>query len=202
MDFSPRQPGGRKGIMFSIRAWTVEGGPVWLIQWLKSRSEKNEFGVPIPNFDKVTETIFRGALPDSDGYRALVEKLGVFRVCSLIEHESQKDRRCALDAGIKEWRYIPFSDRDAPPPNRVKEWLDYIRTASKKGAVFTHCRGGRHRTGVLVGVLRVTDCGWTKQDAFEEMRKYGWYKALGHKPLLDWFMEEFDPKDFSLKVQK
>jgi tyrosine-protein phosphatase SIW14 len=170
---------------------------VWLIQWASSLSKSNEFGIPIRNFGKVVDTIYRGALPDTEGYRALTKKLGVFRVCSIIEHESREDRKRALDAGIKEWRYIPFSDTDAPLPNRVREWLDYIRTSKKKGPIFTHCRGGRHRTGVLVGVFRVTDCGWTKDQAFEEMNKYGWYEALGHKPLKDWFFDEFDPKDYS-----
>lgn len=166
------------------------------MQWFKSTSRSNAFKIPIANFGKVIDTIYRGALPDSKGYRALSEQLGVLRVCSLIERESQEDRKRALAAGIKEWRYIPFSDTDAPPPERVKEWLDYIRTSNKKGAIFTHCRGGRHRTGVLVAVYRVTDCGWTRQQAFEEMMKYGWYEALGHKPIIDWFFREFDPKDY------
>jgi protein tyrosine phosphatase (PTP) superfamily phosphohydrolase (DUF442 family) len=169
---------------------------VWLIRWASSLSKDNEFGIPIRNFGKVDDTIYRGALPDTNGYQSLVEKLGVLRVCSVIERESKEDRKCALDAGIKEWRYIPFSDKHTPPENRVKEWLDYIRTSKKKGSVFTHCRGGRHRTGVLVGVLKVTDYGWTKEQAFEEMKKYGWYSALGHTPLKEWFFEEFDPKTY------
>lgn len=181
---------------FFFIARAEEGEKVWLIRWAKSLNKSNEFEIPIRNFGQVVDVIYRGALPDADGYRALTEKLAVYRVCSVIEHESQEDRKCALNAGIKEWRYIPFSDKDTPPPDRVREWLDYIRTSKKKGAVFTHCRGGRHRTGVLVGVYRVTDCGWTKEQAFEEMKKYGWYSALGHKPLKDWFFEEFNPDDF------
>jgi hypothetical protein len=170
---------------------------VWLIQWLKSRSEKNEFGIPIRNFGRVAGAIYRGALPDWEGYRALVEKLQVYRVCSLIERQSDEDMKAALGVGIKQWRYIPFSDKDAPTPEKVRAWLDYIRSAEKGNAIFTHCRGGRHRTGVLVGVYRVTDCGWTRQQAYEEMLRYGWYGALGHWPLLNWFFKEFDPKDYA-----
>jgi protein tyrosine/serine phosphatase len=175
---------------------------MWLFQWAKSTSKKNRFAIPIRNFGKVTDTLYRGALPDAEGYRALAEKLGVVRVVSGIERESQEDRKTALGAGIKEWRYIPLSDRDAPPANRVAEWLDYVRTAEKKGAIYTHCRGGRHRTGVMVGVFRVTDCGWTKEQAYEEMLRYGWYRALGHKALIEWFFEEFDPEDYRLDNMK
>ncbi len=168
----------------------------WLIQWAKSRSEQNPFGVPIPNFAQVTKSIYRGALPDTEGYRGLIEKVGVERVCSIIEHESEEDCRTALSSGIEEWHHIAFSDRHAPEPFSVGRWLEYVRTAGARGPVFTHCRGGRHRTGVLVGVLRVTDCGWTREQAYREMLAYGWYSALGHQPLLRWFFHEFDPKDY------
>ena len=174
---------------------------MWLVQWLKSRSERNEFGVPIPNFARVTDTIYRGALPDREGYRGLADKLGVLRVCSIIEHESREDRERALAAGIEEWHHIAFSDRDAPQALQVRIWLDYIRTSQTQGAIFTHCRGGRHRTGMLVGVYRVTDCGWTKEQAFNEMLCYGWYSALGHQPLLTWFFDEFNPQDYEAKDQ-
>lgn len=169
---------------------------VWLIQWAKSRSEQNEFGVPIPNFAQVTQNIYRGALPDADGYRALAEKLKVTRVCSIIEQERSEDMRRALSSGIEEWKHIPFSDRDAPAADKVKEWLDFMRTAETAGAIFTHCRGGRHRTGMLIAVYRVTDEGWAKEQAFNEMQRYGWYSALGHRPLLDWFLNEFNPKEY------
>lgn len=172
---------------------------MWLIQWAKSRSTRNEFGVPIPNFGKVTDALYRGALPDAAGYRALADRLKVRRVCSIIEHQSAEDARTALANGIAEWHHIAFSDRDAPEPESVRRWLDYVRSSETDGVVFTHCRGGRHRTGVLVGVLRVTDQGWTKEQAYAEMRRYGWYAALGHRPLLDWFQHHFDPKDYAVK---
>ena len=174
---------------------------MWILQWVKSTSKKNRFDIPIANFGKVTDTLYRGALTDTDGYRALVEKLGVVRVCSMIEHERHQDSRRAIDAGIKEWLPVPFSDKDTPRPEKVKHWLDYVRTSDEKGAVYVHCRGGRHRTGVLVGVYRVTDFGWTKEQAYNEMKQYGWYSALGHEPLIEWFLEEFNPDDYRKEDQ-
>ena len=168
----------------------------WILQWSKSRSFRNEFGIPIRNFARVTETIYRGALPGREGYQALVDKLGVRRVCSLIEHERRQDRELALAAGVSEWLSIPFSDTGAPDPARVREWLEHMRSSEQAGPVFTHCRGGRHRTGILVGVLRVTDCGWAKDKALEEMMTFGWYSARGHAPLLEWFVRDFDPREF------
>ncbi len=171
--------------------------PFWLVQWARSRSKENMFGVPIRNFDRVVDTLFRGALPDAEGYRALIEKLGVRRVCSLIEHEVRDDRARALGQGVEEWRHMPFSDRHAPVSTQVREWLSFVRTAERGDPIFTHCRGGRHRTGVLIGVLRVTEQGWTKEQALKEMMRYGYYDALGHGSLRRWFLHDFDPKDFA-----
>lgn len=170
---------------------------MWLVQWFKSNTERNEFGVPIRNFGKVTETIYRGALPRAEGYRALVERLGVRRVCSLTEVMQERERERALAAGIVDWRHIPFGDREAPRPERVRKWLDVMRTADTEGAIYTHCMGGRHRTGVLIGVLRVTDCGWTIEQAHKEMMHYGYYDALGHQPVGNWFLNDFNPKDYA-----
>lgn len=170
---------------------------MWLIQWAKSNTEHNEFGIPIRNFGKVTDAIYRGALPKADGYRALAGRLGVRRVSSLTDRTGADEQKRAFDAGITEWVHIPFGDREAPPPRRIKEWLRHIRTAESEGPTFTHCMGGRHRTGVCIGVYRVADCGWTKEQAVQEMLTYGWYDARGHRPLLDWFLHEFDPKDYA-----
>jgi protein-tyrosine phosphatase len=169
---------------------------VWLIQWAKSRSTENVFEVPIQNFGKVSDGLYRGALPDAAGYRALVDKLAIVRVCSLIERDVENDRRLARDSGIEEWLHLPFSDLAAPPTTRVRHWLDFARTGTRSSPIYTHCRGGRHRTGTLFAVYRVTDCGWTREQALKEMLRYGWYDANGHRPLLHWFLHEFDPKDY------
>ena len=172
-----------------------------MIQWAKSRSKHNEFGVPIPNLAKVTDALTE-ARSRTRRLQRLADKLRVRRVLSIIEHQSAEDARTALANGIAEWHHIAFSDRHVPEAESVRRWLDYVRSSETDGVVFTHCRGGRHRTGVLIGVLRVTDQGWTKEQAYAEMRRYGWYAALGHQPLLDWFMNEFDPKDYAHKQSK
>jgi hypothetical protein len=156
--------------------------------------------MPIRNFAKVTEALYRGALPAEEGYVALVRKLGVRRILSLTEGAREKDRDMALSAGVEEWRHIPFADREKPKAERVREWLDIVRTGPAAGAIYTHCMGGRHRTGVLIAVPRVADQGWTKERAFEEMLSYGWYDARGHRPLREWFFRDFDPADFAPRV--
>ena len=170
---------------------------LWIIQWAKSATWKNDFNMPIRNFARVTDALYRGALPGPDGYVALVRKLGVRRILSLTEGARERDREAALAAGVEEWRHIPFADRERPKDDRVREWLDIVRTGDARHPIYTHCMGGRHRTGVLIAVHRVADHGWTKQQAFDEMLRYGWYDARGHRPLREWFFDHFRPEEFA-----
>ena len=171
----------------------------WLIQWAKSASERNAYGVPVRNLGKVTEAVWRGALPRREGYEGLARVLGVRRVFSLTDRVAKGEKQRALDAGMRDWQHIPFSDREPPEPALVLDWLNYMRTATAQDPVYTHCMGGRHRTGVLIGVLRVTDGGWTKEQALKEMMHYGYYDALGHGSLRRWFLHDFDPKDYAAR---
>jgi protein tyrosine/serine phosphatase len=38
--------------------------------------------------------------------------------------------------------------------------------------VYVHCAGGRHRTGVMTAVCRMTHDGWAAEQAFKEMKQY------------------------------
>jgi protein tyrosine/serine phosphatase len=39
--------------------------------------------------------------------------------------------------------------------------------------VYVHCKGGKHRTGALTAVYRITHDNWTAEQAYEEMKQYG-----------------------------
>jgi protein tyrosine/serine phosphatase len=49
--------------------------------------------------------------------------------------------------------------------------------------VYVHCQGGRHRTGVMTAVYRLTHDGWNADRAFSEMKEYEFAKGLGHGAL-------------------
>ena len=38
--------------------------------------------------------------------------------------------------------------------------------------VFVHCVGGKHRTGVMTAVYRMTQHAWTADQAFKEMKQF------------------------------
>ncbi len=170
---------------------------MWLTQWFKAATKRNEFGIPVRNLGKVTDAVYRGGHPCAEGYEALVRTLGVRRVLSLTDRVEANEKQRALAAGVRDWLNIRFDEMRVPEPTQVRDSLDYIRTATSANPVYTHCMGGRHRTGLIVAVLRVTDCGWTKRQALKEMWAYGYFDVFGHRSQLRWFLREFDPKDYA-----
>jgi tyrosine-protein phosphatase SIW14 len=49
--------------------------------------------------------------------------------------------------------------------------------------VYVHCQGGRHRTGAMTAVYRMTQDGWTADRAYQEMNQYKFEGFPGHPEL-------------------
>lgn len=130
----------------------------------------------IPNFATVSQVIVRGGAPSKQGLEAL-KRLGIKHIVDLrIERKGQKEEDDAARAlGLKRTR-IPMG-REAPTATQEKLFLQIIRNASKE-PVFIHCQHGADRTGAMIGIYRVTDCRWTFDQAYAEMRKYGFKTFL------------------------
>ena len=59
--------------------------------------------------------------------------------------------------------------------------------------VYVHCQGGRHRTGAMTAVYRLTHDKWTADQAYGEMKKYGFETFIGH-PQLKTFVYDYYQK--------
>lgn len=127
--------------------------------------------IGIDNFAKVSETYFRGAQPDGDDYADLV-KLGVKTVINLIG-DSDLDVTEESDVRRRGMRYvhIPMSTRKAPTPQQLDTFLAVVNDPENQ-PVYVHCVGGRHRTGVMTAVYRMTKYGITGAEAFDEMKRF------------------------------
>jgi tyrosine-protein phosphatase SIW14 len=53
----------------------------------------------------------------------------------------------------------------------VAQFLSLVDDAARQ-PVYVHCVGGRHRTGVMTAVYRMTGEGWSADKAFAEMKQY------------------------------
>lgn len=130
------------------------------------------FSVPaigIDNFGRINETYYRGAQPDGRDYTDLAA-LGVKTVIDLQQDGLASERQLVESAGMKFYR-IPMTTRKVPTSDDLATFLQVVNDP-KNQPVYVHCAGGRHRTGVMTAVYRMTHDGWTSDQAFKEMKKY------------------------------
>ncbi len=130
----------------------------------------------LPNFHAVGPGIYRGAAPTNAGMSQL-KAMGVRTIIDLrIEKRGQADEAKAAQAlGIRRL-HIPLG-REAPTKKQVASFLATINDPRAQ-PVFIHCQYGADRTGAMVGIYRVTHDRWTFDQAYAEMRKYGFKPSL------------------------
>ena len=66
---------------------------------------------------------------------------------------------------------IPMTTHEQPTLDKVAEFLGIVNDPARQ-PVYVHCVGGRHRTGVMSAVYRMTHDGSTAEQAFKEMKHY------------------------------
>jgi tyrosine-protein phosphatase SIW14 len=141
----------------------------------------------IGNLHLVRTGLWRSAQPVTDADWAYLKSLGITKVIKL-NFETE-----GTDAGAERY-YIhvftlsiqPEGDKDLldnvkntfVQPNRqaLKAALALIQAGG--GSVLVHCTHGHDRTGLLIGLHRVTNDGWTKDAAYREMLEMGFHPEL------------------------
>jgi tyrosine-protein phosphatase SIW14 len=125
--------------------------------------------IRIENFGQVNSTYFRGAQPSGRDYAEL-GALGVKTIIDLQEADGDpNEAELARAAGI-EYHRIPMSTRRPPTQEQLALFFKLVSDPTKP--VYVHCKGGRHRTGVMTAAYRMSYDGWTADRAFAEMKKY------------------------------
>jgi protein tyrosine/serine phosphatase len=150
-----------------------------ILQWSRSRSRRNPYGMPIANFGAVHRSrIYRGALPDLRGYAALADLLRVRTVVNLIDSDQRRERERAMGVGLN-WYHVPMRDDEMPTLTSVETAVDLLSSPAH-WPLYVHCKGGRHRTGGVVAAYRIEMQDWTNEDAYDEAKRFGFYSAFGH----------------------
>jgi tyrosine-protein phosphatase SIW14 len=123
------------------------------------------------NFGHVTESLYRGGQPTSDGFNTL-HAMGVGIVVNLREDRTEvaAEKREVESLGMKSIG-IPWSANDEPSSAQVVEFLALVR-ANPDTKIFVHCRRGADRTGVMIAAYRVAVEHEPVAEAVAEMHKY------------------------------
>lgn len=146
----------------------------------------------VRNFGQVNANLFRGAQPTSEGFEQL-SKMGVAIVVDLRD-DGEAERAKVKKLGMQ-YVSIPshcYTSLDSS----VAQFLDVVRKNPDK-KIFVHCHVGTDRTGMMVAAYRMTQQGWTAEEARREMEAFGF--SFEHQmicPGLSDYEANF-PRDFA-----
>ena len=143
--------------------------------------------IHINNFGQINDNYYRGAQPERRDYADLAA-LGVKTVIDLTEEGRNEEKALVQAAGMKFYR-IPMTTTDRPSSAKITQFLKLVNDPANQ-PVFVHCQGGRHRTGVMTAVYRMTRDGWNSEQAYREMKQYNFEGFPGH-PVLKSFVYDY-----------
>jgi protein tyrosine/serine phosphatase len=152
-----------------------------------AQSAINLSAVRIDNFGKINGSYYRGAQPDEAGYADLAA-LGVRTVIDLTRDGRSDEPGLVERAGMKFYR-IPLTTTDRPAESDIATFLHIVNDPASQ-PVYVHCQGGRHRTGAMTAVYRMTSDGWSADRAYSEMKQFNFEGFPGH-PTLKQFVYDY-----------
>jgi len=142
----------------------------------------------LPNFYKVSDTLFRGAQPGKKGIEEL-KQLGIKTIINL--RISNLDDKLIKGTDLK-YFYLPIFTL---LPEK-KSFVRFLEIVSDPGnlPVFIHCKHGADRTGAAVAIYRVKIQNWDVEEAINEMVNGGYNFHRIHSHLKN-FIRKFIESD-------
>jgi protein tyrosine/serine phosphatase len=143
--------------------------------------------IRIENFGQVSDHYYRGAQPEGRDYADLAA-LGVRTIIDLQTDGDPNEARLAKAAGLN-YYVIPMSTRRAPTADQLAMFFRLV--SDPANPVYVHCKGGRHRTGVMTAAYRMAFDRWTADRAYDEMKRYDFGPSFLH-PEFKSYVYSFD----------
>jgi len=126
--------------------------------------------IQIDNFGRVDPHLYRGAQPRGRDFADL-KALGIKTIVNLTSDDADPRERALAEAAGLAYVAIPMSTRIVPTAAQVAQFLGLVNDPAGE-PVYVHCVGGRHRTGVMTAIYRMTHDGWSGEQAFQEMKRF------------------------------
>jgi tyrosine-protein phosphatase SIW14 len=143
----------------------------------KKEGARGGASISIDNYGQVNDHIYRGSQPKDEEYQELAA-VGVRTILDLREDAKSNSRADAERAGLQYFN-LPLGDKEYPQADAAQRFLQIVNDQTN-WPVYVHCAGGRHRTGSMIAVYRMSVDHWTLNQAYEEMKKFDFYTGGGH----------------------
>ena len=145
-----------------------------------SADEAAVSAIRIDNFGQINDHYYRGAQPHADDYADLAA-LGVKTVIDLTK-DGRADEQGFVEGHGMRFVRIPLTTSERPGDAAIAQFLSVVNDPANQ-PVYVHCQGGRHRTGTMTAVYRMTEDGWTADRAYQEMKQYRFEGVPDHSTL-------------------
>ena len=146
--------------------------------------------IQIDNFARVNHDYYRGGQPMGEDYADLAA-IGVKTVINLTNgNDGRPEEKALVEQYGMKYVHIPMRTRTPPTDDEIATFLSAV---DADGAVYVHCVGGRHRTGVMTAVYRMTKDGLSGDQAFKEMKQHKYGPDFLH-PEFKRFVYKYQPK--------
>jgi protein tyrosine phosphatase (PTP) superfamily phosphohydrolase (DUF442 family) len=123
----------------------------------------------VKNFGQVNEHYYRGSQPGAAEFERL-KRLGIKTVIDLRKDRLKEAQGWAQAQGLRYFN-IPLTTKKPATAEQTEYFLRLVNDPAN-WPVFVHCKGGRHRTGQMTAIYRITHDDWTAARAYEEMKRY------------------------------
>lgn len=157
------------------RLWLAALAAVLALASMAASVAPQKSSTGIKNFGKVNDNYYRGAQPEADDF-AQLKGLGIKTVIDLRKDSQRAEPEWARAAGMQYFN-IPLKASRPATTEQAEYFLKLVNDPAN-WPVFVHCEGGRHRTGALTAIYRITHDGWTADQAYEEMKKYDFNRGF------------------------
>jgi protein tyrosine/serine phosphatase len=142
--------------------------------------------IHIDNFGRVDDHYYRGGQPIGQDYAALAAA-GIKTIISLTSSDAQPNEKARAEAAGIKFFQIPMTTHQVPTAAQITEFLAIVNNKAAQ-PVYVHCVGGRHRTGVMTAIYRMTTDNWSAAQAFAEMKQYKFGADFLHAEFKDFVL--------------
>ena len=139
--------------------------------------------IGIDNFGRVNDNYYRGAQPQGRDYADLAA-IGVKTVVNLTSDDADPAERAMAERAGMHYFQIPMTTHQPPTDAQLSQFLRIVNDPANQ-PVYVHCVGGRHRTGVMTAVYRMSEDGLTSDQAFKEMKQFKFGADFLHSEFKD-----------------
>lgn len=151
---------------------SLKFSPVFILGFILISSAFAE-EIEIPRYLEVSEGIYRSGRPNEEAMNWLKDEQKIKTIINLENDFYYVDReeRWAKERNIHFYS-LPMDGQETPKEYRVNKALDLLNDPTKH-PILVHCKYGRDRTGLVIGLHRVENEDEDKKVAYQEMKDLG-----------------------------